>query len=170
MYGRAKIEDTIRDKGDGALTAKQWLMRARNMEMRIAALQEAKERIYDRSVSITARPRKTPSAGSSDHPGDKIAGYAVASTVVDEQIDKLNEVRAEILRVLGSIEDNVVSTVLTDYYVNGKSWGRIARERHYSYAYLTKDVHNKGLQIIENTLKNPNGNSAIMVLDKSPKA
>ena len=170
MYGRVKIEDTIRDKGDGALTAKQWLMRARNMEMRIAALQEAKERIYDRAVSITARPRETPSAGSSDHPGDKIAGYAVASAVVDEQIDKLNEVRAEILRVLGSIEDNVVSTVLTDYYVNGKSWGRIARERHYSYAYLTKDVHNKGLQIVENTLKNPNGHSAIMVLDKSPKA
>ena len=170
MYGRAKIEDTIRDKGDGALTTKQWLMRARNMEMRIAALQEAKERIYDRAVSITARPRETPSAGSSDHPGDKIAGYAVASVVVDEQIDKLNEVRAEILRVLGSIEDNVVATVLTDYYVNGKSWGRIARERHYSYAYLTKDVHNKGLQIVENTLKNPNDNSAIMVLDKSPTA
>lgn len=152
------------------MTAKEWLMRARNMEKRIEALQEAKARIYDRAVSITARPHETPPSGSSGAPDDKIAGYAVASAVVEEQIDKLNEIRAEILQVIGRIDNNTVATALTDYYINGKSWGRIAREQNYSYSYLTKDIHNKGLQIVENILKNPNSICAIMVMDKSTKA
>lgn len=95
------------------MTAKEWLMRARNMEKRIEALQEAKARIYDRAVSITVRPHETPPSGSSGAPDDKIAGYAVASAVVDEQLDKLNEIRAEILQVVGKIEDNACATLLT---------------------------------------------------------
>lgn len=160
----------MRDKGDGTLTAKQWLMRARNMEMRIAALQEAKERIYDRAVSITAIPRETPSAGSSGQPGDKIAGYAVASAVVDEQIDKLNEVRAEILDLISRIDDNACATLLTEYYVNHRTWNEVARIMHYSRVHIAKVLHPKSLQIVEKMLQNTTCNSAIMVLDKSEKA
>ncbi len=151
------------------MTAKEWLMRARNMEKRIEALQEAKARIYDRAVSITVRPHETPPSGSSGAPDDKIAGYAVASAVVDEQLDKLNEIRAEILQVVGKIEDNACATLLTEYYINGKTWNEVAECMHYSFAHVTKVLHPKALREVENMLINTNSICAIMVMDKSTK-
>lgn len=150
------------------MKAKDWLMRARHLEGRIESLLEARARIYDQATSSTSRVRDTPTSGGAGMPDDKMAGYASVGEEIEEQRKRLDEVRAEIIQVIGAIDDNVVATALMEYYVNDKSWGRIAKEQHYSYSYLTKDVHNKGLRIVGNTLKNPNSICGTMVLSKKP--
>ena len=73
--------------------------------------------------------------------------YAELSLAVDRQIEKLEHTRAEILQVIGQVEDNTLSTLLTEYYVNDKTWEEIAAEQHYSWRQIMR-LHGHALQII----------------------
>lgn len=135
------------------MTAKQWLMRARNMEMRIEALEEAKNRMYDRATSITAKLSKAPSSGGASRPGDKIAGYAVASDLVEKQKAKLRHVQEEILQLISEIEDNTIATLLIEYYINGKTWVQVSDKLGYSTSHVTKTLHPQALDDVTGILE-----------------
>lgn len=126
------------------MTAKEWLSRARKMSGRLRALQTSKEQAFARATSVVVGGGEHVSGGE---PADKHAAYAELSLAVDRQIEKLEQVRAEILQVIGQIEDNTLSTLLTEYYVNDKTWEEIAAEQHYSWRQVMR-LHGHALQII----------------------
>ncbi len=126
------------------MTAKEWLSRARNMSGRLRALQTSKKQAFARATSSTVGGSEHVSGGE---PVDKHAAYAELSLAVDRQIEKLERTRAEILQVIGQVEDNTLSTLLTEYYVNDKMWEEIAADQHYSWRQIMR-LHGHALQII----------------------
>ena len=126
------------------MKAKDWLCRARRMNGRLRALQTSKAQAFSRATSSTVGGGEHISGGE---PADKHAAYAEISLTIDRQIEKLERTRAEILQVIGQVEDNTLSTLLTEYYVNDKAWGEIAAELHYSCRHVIR-LHGHAMQII----------------------
>ena len=112
------------------MTAKEWLGRARKLRLRLSALEDSKQRSYARAVSSTAGLGDRVSGGA---PADTHAAFAEVSLAVDRQIEELEQTRAEILQGIRQLEDNTLSTLLTEYYINDKTWEKIAEEQNYSY-------------------------------------
>lgn len=133
-----------------AVTAKEWLGRARKLRLRLSALEDSKQRVYARAVSSTAGLGERVSGGE---PGDKLAAYAEVSLAADRQIEKLEQVRAEILQVIGQVEDNTLATLLTEYYVNDKTWEEVAVKVEKSWRW-TMNLHGKALKAVEKILSN----------------
>lgn len=130
------------------MTAKEWLGRARKLRLRLSALEDSKQRAYARAVSSTAGMGERVSGGE---PGDKLAAYAEVSLAADRQIEKLEQTRAEILQGIRQLEDNTLSTLLTEYYINDKTWEKIAEEQHYSFRQIMR-LHAKALQQIQSII------------------
>ncbi len=133
-----------------SMTAKEWLGRARKLRLRLSALEDSKQRSYARAVSSTAGLGERVSGGE---PVDKHAAYAEVSLAVDRQIEKLEQVRAEILQVIGQVEDNTLATLLTEYYVNDKTWEEVAVQMGKSWRW-TMNLHGKALKAVEKILSN----------------
>ena len=128
------------------MTTKQWLMRARHLENRIAALLDARQRAYDRAVSTTAHPRDVcVIGGNTAAPDDKAASYVIVDEEVRRQEAALNRIRAEILDVIGLIEDNTLAALLTKYYVNGETWEQVAVDMNFSYSHVVQNLHPRAL-------------------------
>lgn len=126
------------------MKAKDWLCRARRMNGRLRALQTSKAQAFARATSSTVGDGEHISGGE---PADKHAAYAEISLTIDRQIEMLERTRAEILQVIGQMEDNTLSTILTEYYVNDKTWAEIAAEQHYSWRQVMR-LHGHALQMI----------------------
>lgn len=132
------------------MTAKEWLGRARKLRLRLSALEDSKQRAYARAVSSTAGQGEHVSGGE---PGDKLAAYAEVSLAADRQIEKLEQVRAEILQVIGQVEDNTLATLLTEYYVNDKTWEEVAVQMQYSWRWVRR-LHVRALEQVQEILDN----------------
>ena len=126
------------------MTAKEWLSRARKLSGRLRALQTSKEQAFARATSVVVGGGEHVSGGE---PADKHAAYAELSLAVDRQVEKLERCRAGVLLVIGQVEDNTLSTLLTEYYVNDKTWEEIAAEQHYSWRQVMR-LHGHALQMI----------------------
>ena len=126
------------------MKVKDWLCRARRMNGRLRAMQTSKAQAFARATSSTVGGGEHISGGE---PADKHAAYAEISLTIDRQIEMLERTRAEILQVIGQMEDNTLSTILTEYYVNDKTWAEIAAEQHYSWRQVMR-LHGHALQMI----------------------
>lgn len=130
------------------MSAKEWLIRARKMRSRLRALQNSKERAFSKATSITVSGGERVSGGA---PADPHAAFVEVSLAVDRQIEELEQTRAEILQVIRQLEDNTLSTLLTEYYINDKTWEKIAEEQHYSFRQIMR-LHAKALQQIQSII------------------
>lgn len=130
--------------------AKEWLGRARKLRLRLSALEDSKQRAYARAVSSTAGLGERVSGGE---PGDNLAAYAEVSLAADRQIEKLEQTRAEILQVIGQVEDNTLATLLTEYYVNDKTWEEVAVQMRYSWRWVRR-LHVRALEQVQEILDN----------------
>ena len=124
-----------------SMAAKEWLGRARKLRLRLRALEDSKQRSYARAVSNTAGMGERVSGGE---PGDKLAAYAEVSLAADRQIEKLEQTRAEILQVIGQVEDNTLAALLIEYYVNDKTWKEVASQIQHSVRQ-TMRLHGQAL-------------------------
>ncbi len=131
------------------MTAKEWLSRARNARMRLKALEESKRRAYERATSGTRALRHDFTGLSGNFTsGSKSDSYAVLSAEVDRQKDEVNKKCAEVTRVIARVEDNILATLLTEYYVNGKTWSETAEVIHYSTRHVHK-LHEKAVEAVQ---------------------
>ncbi len=137
----------------GNMTAKTWLKRARDAERRLKALEESKRRAYDRATSATRALRLDFEGSSGNSSSDnKSDSYVVLSAEVDRQRDEVDRICAEITRVIGQVDDNILATLLTEYYVNGRSWAEVAAAINYSTRSVTR-LHKKALAAVQGILK-----------------
>lgn len=135
------------------MTAKDFLIRGRRLSGRLAALQACKRRAYALATQATAPIRPVCVKGhSARRPDDSWAAYATLCQTIEAETTRLLGIQAEILAVLGQIEDNFVAQCLTDYYVNSKTWAQIAAETQYSETHLSRIIHARGLRLVEGLL------------------
>jgi len=147
----SQVQKKIR-KQYQAVTA--WLARARDMRKRLDALQESKQKAYDKARSSTAPLRPGAATKSkAARPNDRAAQYTYFSDEADRQIERLEQVRAEILNVIAQVEDNTLATLLTEYYINSKTWYEVATVLGYSYRDTVQRKRPAALRAVAALLK-----------------
>ena len=77
----------------------------------------------------------------------------VLADSVRAQEDNLNRVRSEILDAIGMVEDNTLATLLTEYYINNRTWEEVAVALNYSWEHIIRCLHPKALRKIEDIIK-----------------
>jgi hypothetical protein len=66
--------------------------------------------------------------------------------MLDNRIAMLWEEQTEALTVIGRVEDTRLRELLTNRYINGLTWEKVAEEMHYSYKHVTHCLHPKALR------------------------
>ena len=131
------------------MTAKQYLGRVRRVDREISALLRMVEKTRESVTSITQKYDSDGAQSSKDpHKFDKLAEL---ESLVDEKVDQLVDLKAEILRTIMKLEDNRQRMVLMEYYLEMKTWEQVAVDLHYSYMHVTR-IHGYALREIQKML------------------
>lgn len=134
------------------MTAKEWLNRARNINLEIEAMEQAKEKLFAHYTRVTPYYADAPDGGSPDP--HKLDGYAAFSEQLDRRIRNLTDVCAEIFGVICRVPDSRLRTLLIYRYLNFMTWKEIAEATNYSYRAVTYQ-HGEALRAVEDFLVLP---------------
>jgi hypothetical protein len=122
-------------------------MRAWHIDHEIDAMLTARRRAYERCTSVTARPRDVIVSGSYDSDTAMIALLNIEA-LIDERVDRLTKIKAEILGSIEAVPDCTLRTLLIERYINFKTWEQIAVDMNYNYRWIIK-LHGHALQEIK---------------------
>ena len=84
----------------------------------------------------------------SDRVGRTAAKIADLEKEVNDEIDKLIGVKAEITAMINSLEDILLRNLLERRYLLGFSWEKIAEDMGYTPRHITR-LHNKAIARLE---------------------
>lgn len=139
-------------KIDNIKQMQSWLGRAWRIEQEIHALEEAKQREYERVTSATAATvGRVVSTSGDKHKYDKYAGFADR---LERRIHELSSVKQEIEEAISRVENSTHRTLLLERYINCKTWERIAVDMNYSYKQICR-IHGRALAGIKDVLECP---------------
>ena len=132
------------------MTAKDFLLRARRLQARINQLEKARQSVWAAATATTTAPGQDPirSGGVSRKPEQ----YGEFISELDAEYRRLDEIKADTLRVIGQVQDNTLAALLMAYYVNGLTWEQTAVEIGYSYFRTVHDKHAQALAAVEKIL------------------
>lgn len=134
-------------KGEGNLTAKEYLNQARTLDMLINAKQSElyKLRLMATSISSPAIAEKVQSGGENNTMRviDKIIDLQYK---INMEIDELVDLKSEIRGKINNVYNQKFITLLTDKYINGFTLEQIAERMDISYETV-KGWHGEALQI-----------------------
>ena len=125
------------------MTAKQWLNRARRIDREIRALEEVISSTRKRLESVTQSYSGDGAQSSKDpHKFDRLVEL---ESLVNEKIDEQIQIKTEILEAISQVRDRRQRIVLTEYYLNMKTWEQVAVEINYSWRQVM-NIHGRALQ------------------------
>ena len=78
--------------------------------------------------------------------------YESLTDADDAELKRLDAVKAEIVTVVGRVQDNTLAALLMAYYVNGKTWEQVCVDIHYSYKHVVHQLHPRALEILAEIL------------------
>lgn len=73
---------------------------------------------------------------------------------IDNRIDELMRVKAEILEAVNRVQDGAFRQLLTRRYIEFKTWEQIAVDMNYSYRQVTR-MHGRALLALKDVLECP---------------
>ena len=125
------------------MTAKQWLNRARRIDREIRTLEEVIKSTRERLESVTQSYSGDGAQSTKDpHMFDRLVEL---ESLVNEKIDEQIQIKTEILEAISQIRDRRQRIVLTEYYLNMKTWEQVAVEINYSWRQVM-NIHGRALQ------------------------
>jgi DNA-directed RNA polymerase specialized sigma subunit len=125
------------------MTAKQWLNRARRIDREIRTLEEVITSTRERLESVTQSYSGDGAQSTKDpHKFDRLVEL---ESLVNEKIDEQIKIKTEILEAISQIRDRRQRIVLTEYYLNMKTWEQVAVEINYSWRQVM-NIHGRALQ------------------------
>lgn len=133
------------------MTVRQWLSRAWKISEDIKALEKARSIAYERAISITGNPDAVVVSGTKEP--NKFDGYAILCATIEEQEDKLNRIKAEIIGAIYQMPTQRFRDVLMKRHVDCLKYEECAVELGYSYKQ-TKRNYSRALQEIEPIVMN----------------
>lgn len=135
------------------ISPKQWLMQAWQIDDEITALLEARDHAKDRCLSVTVK-YKEPVSGNSGGSDDGLVSLVYLEQKIDARIDKLCEVKTDILSAINQLDDGRYRQLLIGRYIQCKTWEQVAVDMHYSYKQVCR-LHGKALVAIKDVLVCP---------------
>lgn len=131
------------------MDTKAWLTRARTIEMEVRALMRARRRAYELATSAVGRYGGTPvKTSGGERPVERLAEL---DEQIDREIDRLADVKREILGVIGRVENGTLRALLIERYINCQTWEEIAVRMNYTYRHITR-MHGEALQEVERNM------------------
>lgn len=139
------------------MNTKQWLGRARHLDLVISNLMETRQSVFDSATRIT-QSYKGDGVQTTNNP-HKFDSLAELESFIDEKIDEYVNITQEILKTIMMIPDERQRNVLLLYYTvkdskTGKplTWEQVAVQMNYSYKQ-TRRIHGKALAVVDRILE-----------------
>lgn len=130
-------------RGENGMTAKEWLRRGWKIDQEINSLLRTKRETRDRLTSITAGYDGDPVQGTRDpHKYDRLVEL---DSKIDERVDQLVQIKAEITDAIAQVQDSRYRTLLTERYMEFKTWEQIAVDMDYSRQHIDR-LHGQALK------------------------
>lgn len=85
----------------------------------------------------------------SDNVGDIVEKIVDTETEINEYINRLYELRREVIKIIDAIPDPVSQQLLTLRYVSGKTWEYTAERMEYDCGYVIHNLHPKALALFK---------------------
>lgn len=130
------------------MVTKEWLKGAREIDKEINQLliakQEACEKALGGAVDISKEKVQSSNGNSVEYKFVNLADYEY---LIDKKIDELFACKMEILKVINKVKNNQYRTLLVAYYINCKSFEKIAEEMDYSTRWI-HTLHKRALEKI----------------------
>ena len=121
------------------MTAKDWLRRGWR---EINSLLRTKQETRDRLTSVTAGYDGESVQGTRDpHRYDRLAEL---DEKIDRRIDQLVAVKQEIMDAIAQVEDSRYRTLLTERYMEFRTWEQIAVDMNYTWRRVMQ-LHGEAL-------------------------
>lgn len=108
------------------MTASEYLERYRDLNNSINDLLDERRRWIDLATKITPPKRHEQTGLVSDKVGNTVPDIVLIENQINEEVDKLVELRREIKKTISAVSDKRYRSLLTRYYILGKSWEAVA--------------------------------------------
>ena len=136
------------------MTAKEYLSQAYRLDQRINSKIEQISSLNELATKCTAALNGMP--GSSDH-GKSTMSDAIIKIIelqeeINNDIDKLVDLKREIVRLIKAVEDSDLQTLLELRYLCFKTWEEIAVEMNYSNKWV-RIKHSNALNAVAAEMK-----------------
>lgn len=128
------------------MTAKEYLNQARVLDMLINAKQSELYSLKLMATSVSSPPIAEKVQSSGDNTAMRIIDKIVdLQNEINLEIDKLVDLKSQIRGEIKQINDPVERILLTERYINNKSWMEIANMMHYTERQV-HNIHGKSLK------------------------
>lgn len=136
------------------MTAKEYLGQAYRLDQRIDAKIAQVSSLNDLATKCTATlngmPRNPNRGGSSM--ADAVVKIISLQNEINEDIDKLVDLKREMVTLIKRVNDTEYQTLLEKRYLCFMTWEQIAVDMNYSIHHLYK-IHNAALAICDKLLR-----------------
>lgn len=132
------------------MTAKQYLMRAWQIDRRIERKIEERDRLVARLESGVGQLSGMPKGGGHDWT-DSALKVVDLTGQIDREISELCRVKREVAQAIDRVEDRRVREVLELRYRNYLSWEEISRAVRYDLRWVYR-LHGQGLVEIQKAI------------------
>lgn len=136
------------------MNAKEYLGQAFYLDKRINSKLEQVESLNTLATKATATLSdmpKSPNRGTS-RLEDTIVKIIDLQEEINRDIDRLIDLKADIVSIIKKVDDKELQTILEKRYLCFLSWERIAVDMHYNIRTIYR-LHNKGLEKVNKIIK-----------------
>lgn len=136
------------------MNAKEYLGQAFYLDKRINSKLEQVESLNALATKATATLSdmpKSPNRGTS-RLEDTIVKIIDLQEEINRDIDRLVDLKADIVSTIKKVDDKELQTILEKRYLCFLSWERIAVDMHYNIRTIYR-LHNKGLEKVNKIIK-----------------
>lgn len=128
------------------MTIVEWLNRGRNMDKEIKALQRAQQQAYDRATSaVSDSAAEKVQTSPRNNTENSFITYASYSEKIDKRIEELTAIQQEIFEAIKALDDTTLRTILTEKYINFRTFEQIAADLEYSSVHISR-LHKKAIE------------------------
>lgn len=133
---------------------KKFLNRHYEISQSIDAKLEQIEALKNLAKKATTGPftESHASGGYTDRVGRTTARIVDLENEINEEIDRLVDVKEEMLGLIYTLSDGVLRIILERHYLLHEGWERIADKLGYSPRHITR-LHNRALEELEGALQ-----------------
>lgn len=129
------------------MNPKSYLRQIRDISLEIESKQKEKEVYHQEMLSLPATDYSQERVqSSSNNPLESaVLKYIELTKDIDEQIERLSEVRSRISKEIDQVDDVDARHLLRLRYIKYYTWEKIAVEMHYNISWIYK-LHSRALQ------------------------
>lgn len=144
--GSTKKSGESDGRGSAGMTAREYLSQAYYLDQRINSKIEQVESLNDLArkagCAISGMPRNPNRAVSPM--ADAVGKIVDLQAEINADIARMVELKAEIMEVIGQVDDPESQTLLEKRYLNFHTWGQIAEDMGYNVRHLYR-IHDRAL-------------------------